>query len=78
MNDTSRAARRRYDDLLRRKAPAQRLAIAMSLSRAVRELAAAGIRSAHPNASPREVQAELAARMYGREVAKRLFGPLVA
>jgi hypothetical protein len=57
--------------------PAQRLAIAMSLSRVVRELAVAGIRSAHPNASKREVQAELAARMYGQEVAKRLFGPRV-
>ena len=78
MNDTSPAARRRYDELLRQRTPAQRLAIAMSLSRAVRELAVAGIRSARPNASPREVQAELAVRMYGQEVAERLFGPRVA
>jgi len=78
VDDTSPAARRRYDELLRQRTPAQRLAIAMSLSRAVRGLAVAGIRSAQPNASPREVQAELAARMYGQEVAKRLFGPRVA
>ena len=77
LNDTSPSALRRYDELLRQQTPAQRLAIAMSLSRAVRELAIAGIRSARPNASPREVQEELAVRMYGREVAKRLFGPRV-
>ena len=74
MNDTSPAAQRRYEELLRQRTPAQRLAIAISLTRAVRELALAGIRSAHPNASPREVQEELAARMYGPELAKRLFG----
>jgi hypothetical protein len=74
VNDTSPIAQRRYDELLRQRTPAQRLAIAMSLTRAVRELAVAGIRSAHPNASPREVQAELAARMYGPELARRLFG----
>lgn len=74
MNDTSPAAQLRYEELLRQRTPAERLAIAMTLSRAVRELAIAGIRAAHPNASPREVQAELAARMYGSEVKRRLFG----
>jgi hypothetical protein len=46
----------------------------MSLNRSVRELAVAGIRAARPDASPREVDAELAARMYGRQVADKLFG----
>ena len=74
MNDTSPAAQRRYDELLRQRTPAQRLAIAMSLSRAVRTMAIAGIRAANPNASARKITVYLAARLYGEEVAKRLFG----
>jgi hypothetical protein len=74
VNDTSPVAQRRYEELLRERTPAQRLGIAMSLSRAVRTMAVAGIRAAYPNASAREVAARLAARMYGPEVARRLFG----
>jgi hypothetical protein len=74
VNDTSAAAQSRYDELLRAQTPSQRLAIAMSLTRAVRALAVAGIRAAHPNASAGEVEARLAARLYGPEVAKRIFG----
>jgi len=75
VNDTSPEAQRRYDELLRQRSPAERLAIAMSLNRAVRTLALAGIRAAHPHASPREVDRLLAARLYGEDVANRLFGP---
>jgi hypothetical protein len=75
VNDTSPAAQRRYDELLRQRTPVQRLATAISLSRAVRTLAVAGIRAAHPNATPREVAEHLASRLYGSEAAKRLFGP---
>jgi hypothetical protein len=60
--------------LLRQQSPAQRLAIALSLSRAVRDLAVAGIRAAHPEATQREVDARLAERLYGPEIARRLFG----
>jgi methionine aminopeptidase len=74
VNDTTPAAQRRYDELLRGRSPAERLTIAMSLSRAIRRLAVAGIKAAHPNASSREVEAQLAARLYGAEIAKRLFG----
>lgn len=74
VNDTSPKAQARYEELLRAQTPAQRLAIAMSLTRAVRTLALAGIRAAHPDASAREVDARLAARMYGPAVAMRLFG----
>ena len=74
MNDTSREAQRRYDELLRHRTPAQHLAIALSLSRAVRRLAMAGIRSMYPDASPRELEARLAHRLYGADVARRLFG----
>jgi hypothetical protein len=58
---------------LRAQAPSQRLAQAASLTRTVRELAAAGIRQRHPAASAEEVRVRLAVRIYGRETARRLF-----
>jgi hypothetical protein len=74
VNDTSPAAQKRYRELLSQRTPAERLGIAMSLSRAVRELAVAGIRAAHPDASERRVAAMLAERLYGKAVAIRLYG----
>lgn len=40
----------------------------------VRQLAIAGIRDANPHASERDVQRELARRLYGADVANHLFG----
>lgn len=73
-DDTSPAADARYHELLRAQAPAQRLEQANALSRAVREMAVAGIRQRHPRASDAEVRARLTVRLYGRAVAQRLFG----
>ncbi len=70
--DTSPAQLRRYHELLRSLTPAQRLAKASALSLAVRALAEAGIRQRHPGASPEEVRARLAVRLYGREAAARM------
>jgi hypothetical protein len=47
--------------------------VAVELSAAVRELAEAAIRAEEPDAPPRVVRARLAERLYGREVATRLF-----
>ena len=46
----------------------------MRLSRGVRELAIAGIREMHPQVNEEELRVRLTVRLYGREVAKRLFG----
>jgi hypothetical protein len=46
----------------------------MALSSAVRELAAAGLRSRHPHASEAEIRVRLTVRLYGRAAAVRLFG----
>jgi hypothetical protein len=54
--------------------PAARLEVAVALSRAVRELAEAGIRQRHPGADADEVKVRLAVRLYGRQAAERLFG----
>ena len=74
MRDTGTAALDRYHELLRAQAPHERLAQALSLTRMVRTLAMAGIRQRHPHASDQEVRVRLTVRLYGREVATRLFG----
>jgi DNA-binding HxlR family transcriptional regulator len=73
MRDTTGPADERYHELLRAQLPHQRLQTAMSLSRAVRELAEAGIRERHPLADAAEVRVRLVVRLYGRDVAARLF-----
>jgi hypothetical protein len=75
MLDTSPEQREAYDARLRALSPLDRLAIMSRLSASVRRLAKAGIRAAHPDFSDAEVKRELAARLYGAEVAARLFGP---
>jgi hypothetical protein len=72
--DTGSAAVDRYHQLLRAQAPHERLEQANALSKAVRELAVAGLRTRHPRATPEEIRL----RLYGRGVAQRLFGQLPA
>jgi DNA-binding MarR family transcriptional regulator len=72
--DTSPEASARYHELLRAQSPAARLEQAAALTRAVRQLAEAGIRQRHPAASDAEVRVRLTVRLYGREAAMRLFG----
>jgi hypothetical protein len=76
IQDTQPAALARYHELLRSQAPYERLARASALTRMVRQLAVAGIKQRHPDASGREVRVRLAVRLYGREAAGRLFGEL--
>ena len=53
----------------------ERAALANQLSVAVAELALAGIRFDHPEASIDEVRHELARRRYGRELADEMNPP---
>jgi len=76
MRDTDATADARYYELLREVPPHARLARALSLSRSVRELAVAGIRARHPNATDAEVDVRLAVRLYGRELAARVYGDI--
>jgi hypothetical protein len=75
VNDTSPAALARYFELLREAGPGKRLAICASLTQAVRELAIAGIKAAHPDRQlgPEELREKLAERLYGVDVARRVF-----
>jgi hypothetical protein len=75
VSDTSPKANARYFELLRQAGQERRLAICIGLSRATRELAVAGIRHAHPDhpISDGELRQKLAERLYGAEVARRVF-----
>ena len=73
-SDTSPEVRARYEARLQALSPAERLAIAAGLSQGVRCLAEAGIRLRHPDADEVEIRCRLAARLYGRAAAERLFG----
>lgn len=73
MRDTSERAQERYYELLRAQAPMARLATAVRLSSVVRVLAEAGVRSDDPDAPPDVVRARVTSRLYGREIATRLF-----
>jgi hypothetical protein len=75
VDDTSSAASRRYAELLRHAGPQRRLQICVQLSSATRELAIAGIRQAHVDRAltDGQVRRKLAERLYGEEVAHRLF-----
>jgi hypothetical protein len=71
--DTSEASQARYYELLRAQAPAERLAIAVRLTRSVRMLAEVTIRSERPAAPEAEVRSLMADRLYGRTIAERWF-----
>jgi hypothetical protein len=73
--DTHPRQQARYIELLRAQSPKDRLLKAGALTEAVRYLAEVGIRERFPHADATEVRVRLAERIYGRDVALRLFGP---
>lgn len=58
----------------RRMSPAQKLAQAAALSRATRDLAVAGMRRRHPEASDREIHLRVAALTIDRDTMIQAFG----
>jgi hypothetical protein len=75
VQDTSPSGAARYFELLRQAGPAKRLAICAGLTRAARELAIAGIKASHPGRqlTEGELREKLAERIYGAEIARRVF-----
>jgi hypothetical protein len=74
MLDTTAEQQDRYYAMLSRLSPETRAKMTFDLSRLIRQLALSGIRLRHPSASDEELKVRLAVRLYGREIAKRLFG----
>lgn len=65
-------------DKLRAMSPTDRLALALSLSQSVRELALAGVRQRYPNASAREQLLRLAITIHGRDLATAAYPEIAA
>jgi hypothetical protein len=74
MLDTNPRATAQYLELLRAMDPARRLEIAGGLSRAVRDLALAGLRNRHPAATEEEIRGRLTLLLYGRSASLRVHG----
>lgn len=67
--DTDADIERRQIEAWRRMSPAEKAAIVTGLTRAAFEMAAAGVRHRHPDASPRELFLRLAIVVHGRDLA---------
>lgn len=61
-------------ELYRRMTPWEKAKKVFDLARATRQLAAARIRSEHPELSEREVEVRVAALVYGRNLVMRATG----
>ncbi len=72
--DTAPAVAARYDAMLGALSGARKLEIAAQLTQGTRAMAEAGLRSRHPGADDGEIRCRLAALLYGRAAAARLFG----
>jgi len=71
--DTSPEIERMQIDGWRRMSPAEKAAIVSGLTQAVYDLARAGIRLRHPDASPREQFLRLALLTLGPDLARRAY-----
>lgn len=71
--DTPLDIERRQLEGWRRMSTPQKASLIASLSRGTRELALAGIRQRHPDASPREQFLRLAMLTLGRELAREAY-----
>ena len=76
--DTSVEIEDRQIEAWRRMSPAERLQVARDVTRAVNELALAGIRHRYPHASERECFLRLAAIRLGADTVRRIYPDAVA
>ncbi len=72
--DTDPRAMEVWLDLLRKKAPGERLAATLGLAELALKMAEAGVRKMHPQAPDREVFLRVAARHLPRELMIRAYG----
>jgi len=72
--DTDPRAMEVWIDLLRQKAPGERLATTLALADLALKMAETGVRASHPHAPEREVFLRIAARHLPRELMIRAYG----
>lgn len=74
LSDTSPDVAARMTELYQRMTPRQRIARALSLSQATRQLARARLRKMYPEASEDELRIRFAQRTLGKELTLAVFG----
>jgi len=74
ISDTCPDVRRRQTELLRRATPAQRFAIAESLTATVARLSRRALERRHPDATRTEIDRMFAELHYGKQLTRRLMG----
>jgi len=72
-HDTAPEIERRQVEAWRRLTPGQKLSLVLRMSANVRQLALAGVRRRHPDASPREQHLRLAQVLLGEELARAAY-----
>ena len=76
--DTSEDVERRQVEGWRRMSPDEKAGIIAGLTQTVYELALAGVRARHPNATPHEQSLRLAIVMLGPELARQAYPEVAA
>jgi len=71
--DTTPEIEKRQVEAWRRMRPAEKLALVLQMSANVRQLALAGVRRRHPDASTHELQLRLAQVILGDELARAVY-----
>jgi hypothetical protein len=71
--DTDEETARRQVEAWRAMTPAEKLSLVRAMNEAVRQLALAGVRQRHPDASPREQFLRLAIVMLGADLARKAY-----
>ncbi|HEY0872329.1 MAG TPA: hypothetical protein VGD94_02570 [Vicinamibacterales bacterium] len=77
-HDTSPDIERRQIERWRDMSPAEKAAIITGLTRAAREMALAGVRHRHPDATPHEVFLRLGVLLLGKELARKAYPEVAA
>ncbi len=72
-HDTSPDIERRQIERWRDMSPAEKAAIITGLTRAAREMALAGVRHRHPDATPQEVFLRLGVLLLGEDLARKAY-----
>ena len=72
IHDTDERTLLKYEQMMASKTPGQRLGMALDMYDFARDLARAGIKSRHPDATEAEIQRELFLQYYGHDLPQPL------
>ncbi len=72
IHDTDEKTLKKYEQMMAARSPGERLAMALEMYDLARDLARAGIRARHPDATEADVQRQLFLQFYGHDLPQPL------